>query len=939
MLKARTFALAGLTFAFLVMPTHASLNPSEVKQIAEEAYIYGFPMVMNYKVFHDSFLDPIAKGYKGPMNQIHGEARVYTHEDTTVQTPNSDTPYAILGADLRAEPLVLCIPEIDEGRFYNVQMVDMYTHNYGYIGSRTTGNAAACYLIAGPDWEGEKPSGISKVYRCETPFSMIILRTQLFDPSDIENVKKIQEGYKVQSLSDFLDQPAPPAPAEIDWPEAGNDIFSTGFPKMLNFLLQFTPPTGPAEVEKPLREGFAKIGIGPEGEIQPPEFTPEEKKAFGAGIKQGVAKIDQAVAAFGERIDGWQIGAAAGSREFYNGDWLVRAIGSRAGIYGNDAEEATYPFAKSDENGRPLDGSRHNYSMTFPAGQMPPVNAFWSITMYDANTQFLVENPIDRYLINSPMLPDLKKNEDGSLTIYIQHEPPSEERISNWLPAPDGPIFMVMRLYWPKVDPPSVLPPGKGEWSPPGVVPFVHANRKEVKRAGDKSYEMVVRTDERYGHDGLFNGPRGYPYWNYLEYPKPIQNPNLWPDTQSTYFLARLKMPAGASLTLRGTYPRARYLKFALYRWEDNTFVSTGEDLVGKAIEPDEGSINPYIVGANRLGDARDFTLRILAAEAPAKEEDRNPNTMYAGEEGGELQMVIRIYLPDQGMDGTGWGPAAAPFTGRGLPSYEGELADGTKLDSAQVIEQFALPMEGGTSQPLSASQWIALVNSEDNDPALDPATSPAREEPRWEKYWNFKYSILGSFKTAGEQSQIPYLGAMDGGGDPETQYFYTHISRKFGPVYVVRGKMPTFPDTYSGSGGKGLEIMPEAQTQYWSLVSCEAVPSGQIVDGLTDMQVPLDSDRNYTIVASSKEDRPKNATLENGIAWLEWSPRGEGMKDPRNRTDFGMLMIRIMATNPSWDERPDKVTGPGMEEEVMGPYLPRGEYTDKATFEANGTN
>ncbi len=174
----------------------------------------------------------------------------------------------------------------------------------------------------------------------------------------------------------------------------------------------------------------------------------------------------------------------------------------------------------------------------------------------------------------------------------------------------------------------------------------------------------------------------------------------------------------------------------------------------------------------------------------------------------------------------------------------------------------------------------------------------------------------------------------MDGGGDPSTQYLLSFISRKFGPVYVMRGKMPTFPDTFAGVGGRGLEIMPDAETQYWSLVSGEAAPSGQIVDGLTDLQVPLDKDRNYTIVVSRAEDRPKNATLENGIAWMEWSPRGEGLHDPRNRADFGILMIRMMANNPSWKQSPDHVTHPGGEEAVMGAYLPRGEYTTKSAFE-----
>jgi hypothetical protein len=556
--------------------------------------------------------------------------------------------------------------------------------------------------------------------------------------------------------------------------------------------------------------------------------------------------------------------------------------------------------------------------------------------MYDGETQFLIDNPIDRYLINSPMLPELKKNADGSLTVYIQKDTPGKDRESNWLPAPDGPMFVVMRLYWPKSEPPSVYPLGKGSWSPPAVVPVQNLEALGVKRFGDKSLENIVRTDTRYGHDGLFQGPRGWVYWNHLESPRPIQNPNLWPDGQSTYFIGRLAMPAGSSLTLRFTYPHARYFQFALYTWDGKTFVSTGEALAGRDIEPDAGSTNPFRVGADRLAEPRDFTLRILATDAPKDAPERERNTLYAGGSGGDLMFVTRIYLADQGWDGAGWGMASSPSAGRGLPTYEGLLADGTKLSAAEVVERFGQPMEA-TKQPVTAEQWGQLVHAPSNDPALDPASAPAREDPRWEKYWNFRYSIVGAFKTSEERAKIPSAGAIDGGGDPTTQYLFLNLSRKFGAVYVMRGKMPTFPNTYAGAGGRGLEVMPDAQTRYWSLVSCEAAPSGQIVDSLTDMQVPLDEDGNYTIVYSRRDDRPNNATLDNGVAWIEWSPRGEGIGGPNNRTDFGMLMLRIMATNPTWAQRPDNVTEPGMEEAVMGPYFPRGEYTDKATFEASG--
>ncbi|MBS1111386.1 MAG: hypothetical protein H6Q88_3378, partial [Anaeromyxobacteraceae bacterium] len=181
----------------------------------------------------------------------------------------------------------------------------------------------------------------------------------------------------------------------------------------------------------------------------------------------GDKKVDEKVAAVGKRINGWNVASMFGDRAFYNGDWLLRAAAARAGIYGNDAVEAMYPVTKTDLAGEPLDGSKHNYTLTFAPGQFPPVNAFWSVTMYDGKTQLLVENPINRYLLNSPMLPSMKKGKDGSLTLYIQSKSPGKDKESNWLPAPDGPIYVVMRLYWPKTDPPSILPAGEGTWQPP----------------------------------------------------------------------------------------------------------------------------------------------------------------------------------------------------------------------------------------------------------------------------------------------------------------------------------------------------------------------------------------------------------------------------------------------------------------------------------------
>ncbi|HTQ49603.1 MAG TPA: DUF1214 domain-containing protein, partial [Candidatus Acidoferrales bacterium] len=233
------------------------------------------------------------------------------------------------------------------------------------------------------------------------------------------------------------------------------------------FALQFAPP-GPEETD--IRAQLARIGIGAGKKFNFEALDLEHKLEVGLGMKDGDKKIDEAVANMGKSINGWRVGGAQGDRQYYHGDWLLRAAAAKAGIYGNDPVEAMYPMTKTLADGEPLDGSKHNYTLTFPAGQFPPVNAFWSVTMYDGKTQLLIQNPLNRYLINSPMLPDMKTNADGSLTIYIQKDSPGADEESNWLPAPNDTIYLVMRLYWPKTEVPSILPPGEGTWQPPGVM-------------------------------------------------------------------------------------------------------------------------------------------------------------------------------------------------------------------------------------------------------------------------------------------------------------------------------------------------------------------------------------------------------------------------------------------------------------------------------------
>jgi hypothetical protein len=469
----RSAALAALTASTAKsVPVQAQTSADrpgffKAKDIAEAGFIYGLPIVMNYTVMYEYAVDRNSGQFKAPFNQIKNEPNVFSYKDTAIVTPNSDTPYSFVWMDLRAEPLVLSVPAVDPKRYYSVQLCDGNTYNYGYIGTRTTGSEAGDYLVVGPDWKGTTPAGIKKVFRSSTQLSLAGYRTQLFSPDDLDNVKKVQAGYKVQTLSAYLKQPATVAAAPvIDFPKIDKELVKTNFFDYLDFALQFAPAQ---ENEKEIRAQLARIGVGPGKALNFKDLSIEDKLEIDLGMKEGERKVDEGVANAGKAINGWRVSGLPGDSAHYNGDWLKRSVAAKAGIYGNSPEEATYPLTRIDSDSQTLDGSKNNYTLTFPSGQQPPVNAFWSLTMYDGKTQLLIENPINRYLINSPMLPGMKTNADGSLTLYIQNKSPGADKEANWLPAPNGPIYLVMRLYWPKTTPPSILPAGEGTWQPPGV--------------------------------------------------------------------------------------------------------------------------------------------------------------------------------------------------------------------------------------------------------------------------------------------------------------------------------------------------------------------------------------------------------------------------------------------------------------------------------------
>jgi hypothetical protein len=402
---------AGLLAAsrFAQARAQGTVTQSETRAIAKEAYIYGFPLVDNYRAEYAYFVDRQNPEFKAPWNHIANIPRVFTPADVAVQTANSDTPYSWLGLDLRAEPIVLTLPRIEKERYYSVQLTDAYTFNFAYLGTRATGNDGGSFAIAGPRWNGPMPKGVKKVIRSETELVIVVYRTQLFNPGDIDNVKKVQAGYKVQPLSTFLGTPAPKEAPAIDFIKPltpDTQKTSLEFFNIVNFVLGFCP-TVPSE--KALMARFAKIGVGAGMTFDPDKLSPATKAAIEQGWDDAWAAFAGGVKLLGEgKLTSAEL---FGTRDAMRNNYLYRMLGT-IGIYGNSKQEALYPIYYTDSSGQKLNGASR-YTLRFAPDKFPPVRAFWSLTMYELPASLLVANPINRYLINSPMLPQLKHDADG----------------------------------------------------------------------------------------------------------------------------------------------------------------------------------------------------------------------------------------------------------------------------------------------------------------------------------------------------------------------------------------------------------------------------------------------------------------------------------------------------------------------------------------------
>ena len=331
--------------ALMPLPAFAqSPAGAEARAIAKEATIYGFPLVDNYRIQHSYFVDRGGPEFKAPWNTLVNNARVYTPDDKAIQTPNSDTPYSYVGADLRAEPLVFTVPAVEKGRYYSLQFIDMYTFNFAYVGSRATGNGAGSYLLAGPRWKGTTPKGIKAVIRSETDFAFVLYRTQLFNPADIENVKKIQAGYKVRAALGVsrpagARRPRPPSTSSSR-SRAEQERTSPAILQRPEFHSAVLPDRSFREgADGALRQDRHRRAAS---RFDANALSPEMRKA----LEDGMADAWAAFKEYKEtQLDTGKKTSADGfgTRASLKNDYMDRMAGAVLGIYGNSKDEAIYP--------------------------------------------------------------------------------------------------------------------------------------------------------------------------------------------------------------------------------------------------------------------------------------------------------------------------------------------------------------------------------------------------------------------------------------------------------------------------------------------------------------------------------------------------------------------------------------------------------------------
>ena len=423
----------------------SALTPNEARDIAEEAFIYAYSIVHGYRALHWLGVR------KGGFNKLeHYRHIIEPTDDLNKEVQiNLDTIYTLVPFDTRREPLVLTVPAFPD-RYFSVQFSDLYMHNYAWLGTRTTGQDGGVYLLAGPNWQADTPPGIDAVIPCETDISYFVIRILCRSKADEPEVNAIQDRFKLEPLSEYLGaEPPPPAP-DPEWKWPSKTMFnSIDIYDYFNFLLKFFEGR---DDEQEMFERFSRIGIGANRKFDAGAFGAEIEKAIEQGAADAYAGIRKHARSPGTLNNGWfVVPRIRGDRELLSGSpeaYFRRAVQAMFGIYGVDLEECVYLPSEHDENGHKIDPSKGDYVVTLPAEM--PVKAFWSVTVYEAQNQFLVANELGRYALGDRS--GLIVDADGKVRIHLQHRPPSQERMANWLPSPAEPLLVVLRMYIPTDD-------------------------------------------------------------------------------------------------------------------------------------------------------------------------------------------------------------------------------------------------------------------------------------------------------------------------------------------------------------------------------------------------------------------------------------------------------------------------------------------------------
>ncbi|MEU6237901.1 DUF1254 domain-containing protein [Kitasatospora sp. NPDC047058] len=441
------------------MVNPALVDPATIRATAAEAWVRGYPILQNYRTMYAQAVDDADPRYVGGFGVFRHYPQPFTPANTDVVTPNNDTPYSWAWLDLRTEPWVVSVPAAGD-RYYVLPLHELDTVYAGFIGTRATGGEAGDYLVAGPGWQGEVPGGVKGVIRTATHLVGIVGRTCLAGsaPEAVEELKEVQQQYRLRPLHEYAGTAAPePAPHPV-WPVWRDEVMDTlEFFGFLDFLLGFFP--GPA-AEADLRGRLTDLGIDGRGEFEPATLPIGVRTEIERGIADGRAELDRAAA------ETTGSSGIFGTREQIGTAYLKQAVGAMKGLYGLPEAEAWYTGWETDSEGnRPPNASDRDYVLRFAPDGLPPARYFWSATLYALPDRLLVDNPLDRYSIGD-RTPGLVHDADGGLTLYVQHKRPADAQHSaNWLPAPDGPFVVVIRLYGPDE---SAL---DGRWTLPPLTP------------------------------------------------------------------------------------------------------------------------------------------------------------------------------------------------------------------------------------------------------------------------------------------------------------------------------------------------------------------------------------------------------------------------------------------------------------------------------------